>query len=77
MSLRYFRERETGDYLMVEDRFRFDATLDARATTFAGYPDSVQTVLVWREYLTDECQEVTRRDLPPKWAAVFHPPFPE
>ncbi len=74
MSIRYYRELKTGDYLAVDyataDYYRMlgrAGILEARATAITGLASSMSTTSVSRGWLRKECRRVARRNVPKSW----------
>lgn len=74
MSIRYYRELSTGDYLAVNyataDYYRMlgkAGVLEARATAIAGLASSMATTGVSRGWLRRACRRVARRNVPKSW----------
>lgn len=70
---RFYRELETGDYLMAYARQRAEAGFryTVRATAFAGHPATLMSQDVDGAYLR-QCRVVDPDQLPPPWRQEFH-----
>ena len=74
MSIRYYQEIETGDYLAVDtdtnEYYRKNFGKDffeSRATAIAEQVGSVCTTNVSRSYLQEKCRPVAKQDVPEEW----------
>lgn len=70
--LRYYREKETGDYLLVDwnspiHRSRFETRWQARATCQAKNIYSINTTSIDKGFLRFECKAVAKRNVPSEW----------
>jgi hypothetical protein len=69
---RYYRERETGDYLSIWPRlWRYDPhghrVYDGRAPMIENMIASVCTIGVEEDFLRSECVRVLAKKVPSRW----------
>lgn len=76
--IRYYQERDTGDYLGIDtetNRYYLDIFgkdhFEGRATAIAGQVGSICTTGICREYLQKKCKRVARQDVPIKWQTAI------
>ena len=74
MALRYYREKDTGDYLCVDpdtcsyyQRIRQEPTMEGRAVAIAGLISSMCTTGIGLAYLSKSCKRIRKMDVPTEW----------
>jgi hypothetical protein len=72
--IRYYREKDTGDYLCIDASTAryyldiFDKDLfEGRATAIGGQVGSVCTTSISRQYLRKKCKWVAKSKVPAEW----------
>lgn len=71
MNLKFYKEKETGDYLCVDldtnsyyKRNLGKDYFEGRAVSIINQPSSICTTGISREFIVQDCEEITKKDVP-------------